>query len=86
MCRRPMASIAASADSTLSVAVQVTPSEGAFSLDQELAVPEDWSMLVEKATQLPDQPPALTRQQMIAPSSSSSTGRGTPLPSRFGAK
>ena len=55
-----------SADSTLSVAVQVTPSEGAFSLDQELAVPEDWSILVEKATQLPDQPQALTRQQMIA--------------------
>lgn len=54
------------ADSELSVAVRVTPSEGAFSLDQEMPVPEDWSILVEKATQLPDQPPALTRQQMIA--------------------
>ena len=54
------------ADSELTVAVRVTPSEGSFSLDQELPVPEDWSMLVEKATALPDQPPPLTRQQMMA--------------------
>ncbi len=54
------------ADSELSVAVRVTPSEGTFSLDQEMPVPEDWSILVEKATQMPEQPAALTRQQMIA--------------------
>ncbi len=54
------------ANSELTVAVRVTPSEGAFSLDQEMPVPEDWSTLVEKATALPEQPPALTRQQMMA--------------------
>ncbi len=54
------------ADSELTVAVRVSPSEGNFSLDQELPVPEDWSMLVEKATALPEQPPPLTRQQMMA--------------------
>ncbi len=54
------------ANSELTVAVRVTPSEGAFSLDQEMPVPEDWSTLVEKATELPEQPPALTRQQMMA--------------------
>ena len=53
-------------DSELTVAVRVTPSEGTFSLDQELPVPEDWSILVEKATALPEQPPPLTRQQMMA--------------------
>ncbi len=54
------------ANSELTVAVRVTPSEGTFSLDQEMPVPEDWSTLVEKATALPEQPPALTRQQMMA--------------------
>ena len=54
------------AASTLTVAVQVTPSEGTFSLDQDLPVPEDWSMLVEKATALPEEPAALTRQQVMA--------------------
>ena len=54
------------ADSELTVAVRVTPSQGTFTLDQELPVPEDWSILVEKATQLPEQPPPLTRQQMMA--------------------
>lgn len=54
------------ADSELTVAVRVTPSEGSFSLDQELPVPEDWVTLVEKATALPEQPPPLTRQQMAA--------------------
>ena len=54
------------ASSELAVAVQVTPSEGTFSLDQDLPVPEDWSILVEKANALPDQPPPLTRQQMMA--------------------
>ena len=35
-------------------------------LDQELPVPEDWSILVEKATQLPEQLPPPTRQQQMA--------------------
>jgi len=48
------------------VAVRVTPSLGSPSLDQELPVPEDWSILVEKATQLPEQPPPPTRQQQMA--------------------
>ncbi len=54
------------ASSALTVAVRVTPSEGAVSMDQELPVPEDWSMLVEKATQLPEQLPPPTRQQQMA--------------------
>ena len=54
------------AESELSVAVQVTPGEGSFSLDQQLPVPEDWSILVEKAQALPEQAPPLTRQQMMA--------------------
>jgi transglutaminase-like putative cysteine protease len=55
-----------SADSELTVAVRVTPSMGTLSLDQELPVPEDWSILVEKATRLPEQPAAPTRLQQIA--------------------
>ncbi len=55
------------AQSELTVAVRVTPSQGTPSLDQELPVPEDWSTLVEKATQLPEQPPPPTRlQQQMA--------------------
>jgi len=54
------------AASELTVAVRVTPSEGTPSLDQELPVPEDWSILVERATQLPEQPVPLTRQQQMA--------------------
>ena len=54
------------AESELTVAVRVTPSMGTPSLDQELPVPEDWSILVEKATQLPEQPPPPTRQQQMA--------------------
>jgi transglutaminase-like putative cysteine protease len=50
----------------LSVAVRVEPSEGTPSLDRELPVPEDWSILVEKAQALPDQPPPMTRQQQQA--------------------
>jgi hypothetical protein len=38
------------------VAVQVTSSETAPDLDRELPIPEDWSMLVEKAQAPP--PPA----------------------------
>ena len=54
------------AASELTVAVRVTPSEGAPSLDQEMPVPEDWSILVEKAQALPDPPPSLSRQQQMA--------------------
>ena len=53
------------AKSELTVAVRVTPSEGTPSLDQELPVPEDWSMLVEKAQALPEGPPPLTRLQQM---------------------
>src|ERR1700753_3959653 len=52
--------------SELSVAVRVTPSEGMISLDTELPVPEDWSILVEKAQALPEQPPPPSRQQQQA--------------------
>ena len=54
------------ANSELTVAVRVTPSEGTPSLDQELPVPEDWSILVEKATAVPEPPPVPTRQQQMA--------------------
>lgn len=54
------------ASSELTVAVRVTPSEGAPALDQELPVPEDWSILVEKATRLPEQLPPPKRQQQMA--------------------
>jgi transglutaminase-like putative cysteine protease len=43
-------------DSAMYVAVQVTASETAPDLDRELPIPEDWSMLVEKAQAPP--PPA----------------------------
>jgi transglutaminase-like putative cysteine protease len=54
------------ANSELTVAVRVTPSEGAPLLDQEMPIPEDWSTLVEKATALPEEPPVPTRQQQMA--------------------
>ncbi|HWW22962.1 MAG TPA: transglutaminase family protein [Edaphobacter sp.] len=54
------------AGSELTVAVRVTPSLGTPSFDQELPVPEDWSILVEKATRLPEQPVPPTRQQQMA--------------------
>jgi transglutaminase-like putative cysteine protease len=54
------------ASSELTVAVRVTPTEGNPVLDQELPVPEDWSILVEKAQALPEGPPPLTRQQQMA--------------------
>ena len=54
------------AKSELTVAVRVTPSAGTPSLDQELPVPEDWSILVEKAQALPEGPAPLTRQQQMA--------------------
>jgi transglutaminase-like putative cysteine protease len=54
------------ANSELTVAVRVSPSEEAPPLDQELPVPEDWSILVEKATAVPEEPPTPTRQQQMA--------------------
>jgi transglutaminase-like putative cysteine protease len=55
------------ASSELTVAVRVTPTEATASLDQELPIPEDWSILVEKATALPEPPPAVSiRQQQMA--------------------
>ncbi len=54
------------ANSELTVAVRVTPSEGTPLLDQEMPVPEDWSILVERATALPEKPPPPTRQQQMA--------------------
>ncbi len=52
--------------SHLTVAVRVTPSEGTPSLDRELPIPEDWSILVEKAQALPEQPPVPRRQHQQA--------------------
>jgi transglutaminase-like putative cysteine protease len=54
------------ANSELSVAVRVTPSDGTPAMDQELPVPEDWSILVERAQATPEPPPAPTRQQQMA--------------------
>jgi transglutaminase-like putative cysteine protease len=48
--------------SDLSVAVRVTASEDAPELDQVLPVPEEWSVLVEKA-QEPPPPPVKSMQQ-----------------------
>jgi transglutaminase-like putative cysteine protease len=67
------------AESELTVAVRVTPSLGTPPLDQELPVPEDWSILVEKATQLPDQAPPLTRQQQMAQQQQTTWDTATPL-------
>lgn len=52
--------------SELSVAVQVTMAEGKLALDRELPVPEEWSVLVEKAQALPSQPAAPRRQSQQA--------------------
>lgn len=65
------------AASELTVAVRVTPSESTPSLDQELPVPEDWSILVEKAIRLPEQAAAPTRQQQMA---QQQQNKGVPLP------
>ena len=53
------------AKSQLTVAVRVTPSEGTAMQDEDMPVPEDWSVLVEKAQALPETVPALTRQQQM---------------------
>ena len=49
--------------SDLYVAVRVTASEEPPALDQDLPIPEDWSMLVEKA-QAPPPPPAAPLLQL----------------------
>jgi hypothetical protein len=41
----------------------VTPSEVTLSLDDNLPVPEDWSILVEKAQAVPSPPPSQRRSQ-----------------------
>lgn len=46
------------ASSELTVAVRVTPSDTPPAMDQDLPIPEDWSMLVEKAQQIPPPVPA----------------------------
>jgi len=48
--------------SELSVAVKVTASDAAPELDQSFPVPEDWSVLVEKAQEAPPQPPPAAQQ------------------------
>jgi transglutaminase-like putative cysteine protease len=52
-----------STSSELTVAVQVSPSEAPPPLDQELPIPEDWSILVEKAQEPPPPNPILHMQQ-----------------------
>ena len=52
--------------SELTVAVRVTQSEGRPELDRELPVPEEWSILVEKAQALPEQTHAQKRQHQQA--------------------
>ncbi|HEV2575924.1 MAG TPA: transglutaminase family protein [Acidobacteriaceae bacterium] len=49
--------------SELTVAVRVTQSEGRPELDRELPVPEEWSILVEKAQAMPDQHVAKRQHQ-----------------------
>ena len=52
-------------DSDLYVAVHVEAGEQPPALDRKLPIPEDWSVLVERAQQPPDQPlPVLEMQQM----------------------
>ncbi len=54
------------AKSELTVAVRVTPSEDVPSLDQDLPVPEEWTILVEKAQAIPAPPPVARRQMQQA--------------------
>jgi len=52
-------------DSELYVAVQVEASETAPALDRKMPIPEDWSVLVERAQQPPEAPiPFIDLQQM----------------------
>jgi transglutaminase-like putative cysteine protease len=63
--------------SELTVAVRVEPSEGTPLLDRELPVPEEWSVLVERAQALPEQPPPLSRQAQQAQQQQSNVARAT---------
>jgi transglutaminase-like putative cysteine protease len=51
--------------SELTVAVRVEPNEGTVMLDRDLPVPEEWSVLVERAQAIPEQPapPRRSHQQ-----------------------
>ena len=60
--RRPTASFADAPRASLRGRARGTERRHAASLDRELPVPEDWSMLVEKAQALPEQPPPMSRQ------------------------
>jgi hypothetical protein len=52
-------------ESELYVAVHVEAADEAPALDRKLPIPEDWSVLVERAQQLPDQLlPVIELQQM----------------------
>ena len=50
--------------SELSVAVQVSAYESLPAMDEDLPIPEDWSMLVEKAQEAPAQMPLSALQMM----------------------
>jgi transglutaminase-like putative cysteine protease len=52
-------------DSELYVAVQVEANEQPPALDRKLPIPEDWSVLVERAQQPPESPMPLTDLQQI---------------------
>jgi hypothetical protein len=52
--------------SELTVAVRVTQSDETPALDREMPVPEEWSVLVEKAQALPEPPHASKRQHQQA--------------------
>ena len=54
------------AKSELTVAVHVRPSEGLPPMDQELPVPEEWTILVERAQALPAPQPPPRRQHQQA--------------------
>ena len=51
-------------DSELYVAVQVEANEHPPALDRKMPIPDDWSILVERAQQAPDHPPLFELQQM----------------------
>ena len=54
-----------STDSELYVAVHVEASEQPPALDRNLPIPEDWSVIVEHAQQLPERPQALIDLQQM---------------------
>ena len=68
--------------SELTVAVRVTPSVETPPLDRELPVPEDWSILVERAQAVPEQPPAPRRQHQQAQQQQQRSPRQNATPQR----